>query len=124
MDVVVTKAILILSGLGIAVWDIYVARYNDIPNRFDTVSGIFRSFGRKYGALPFLLGVLVGHFWGPTMPRTVPATVAPFLLLIAAAFVVPAHNVLRSWFRLPSWFGLVWAGIGTIAGAIIWPQGF
>ena len=57
----ITTIIMIVTVIGLVGWDIYVAA---TPVGGDTISEIIRQSAKNHPMIPFVLGVLIGHwFW-------------------------------------------------------------
>jgi len=118
----ITIFLLLSTTVGLIAWALYAAT-NDVPNKHDTISHVVNQWGRRYWALPFLAGVLIGHFWVTGVPwRPVHPAVSAITLLSATATV--------TWlgFRLPVYRKRYWAAIalgltvaGITFGALAWP---
>ena len=58
----ITIGILLVTGVIFIVWDLYVAA-NPTPG--DTISEVILDFSRRHAMIPFVFGVLMGHFFWP-----------------------------------------------------------
>lgn len=87
------------------------------PESGDTISEVIRDWSARGFVLPYLGGVLVGHFW----VRIPGAESAPWVWLAPAALAAGlglAGIVITS---AVAWVGLLFAGI--LAGALFFPLG-
>lgn len=57
-----TIGILLFVTFGLIAWDIYVATNRE---KRDTISVVMLDTARKHPAIPFLLGVIMGHLFWP-----------------------------------------------------------
>jgi hypothetical protein len=116
---------IILGGVAafLIIWDIYAAFFNDIPNQFDTESGIMRRVGARFAGIPFAWGALGGHFWGPSIELPGDAWFWAVGLGGLAIGITGIHFLIRRTFlRPPQWFALVYLVAGIPAGAVLWAQ--
>jgi len=60
-----TIGILIAVTLLLIMWDVYVAFFNKVPNRQDTISGVVLGFAKRHPVIPFAIGVVCGHLLWP-----------------------------------------------------------
>lgn len=83
-----------------------------------TISERMAKHGQAVKAMPFLWGVLAGHFWGGDLvPHTLPlwASLPAVLALGGGAWF--AGRYINS-----GKLQLVWAALGAAAGTLLWPQ--
>lgn len=112
-----TKIIIGVVIVALIAWDVVVG-FNSMPN--DTISEIMRRAGRRVLAVPFFFGVLLGHFWGPSLHWNIG--------IFGSLGIVTTLAALISTFRLfldrdfPPWAALVAALAGVVAGMVAWPQ--
>ena len=94
-------------------WDIYPAL---TPEQGDTISEVMRDVGTTYYVLPYIIGVLAGHFWinkKDKSAKSIPALWVTTGLMLS--------RDLLQFMTFPG--GTPTAGaLGIIAGAIWWPQ--
>lgn len=118
----ITIGLLLGATVVLTAWAIYAAT-NKVPNRHDTISHVVNQYGRRYWAIPFAAGVLIGHFWITGVPwRPVHPVVTGFVLIPVTAavtllgFRLPVERK-RHWAAIA--LGLVTAGMAF--GCIAWP---
>lgn len=120
-EVAITKYSLIVGFIVYCCWDVYVALFNKIPNSKDTISGISYSSGRKFTAIPLMVGAILGHLWWP-MSYAVPQ---PWMLLLGI-LVLGSWSYLAYKFRERlwkfKWIPIVWLIVGIPHGHFFWPQ--
>jgi len=116
-DTQITVLILMTVSLLLIAWDIYVAFFNSINNRHDTISGIFR---KSRVSLPYGWGVLAGHFWIGHGNTTVTVTVIPAWLGIIALFDFLANKYIEH--NYTKYISLLYLIFGLMAGGLFWPQ--
>ena len=122
-DSTITVIIMVATAVVLIGWDIYVAFFNDIPNRFDTESGILRRVGARFAGIPLAWGALGGHFWGPSWDPPGIYWLWPLGLAALAALITLGHYGLRKTsLRPPAWFATVYLVVGVPLGALMWPQ--
>lgn len=118
----ITIFLLVSATAGLVAWAIYAAT-NDVPNRRDTISHVMNQWGKRYWAIPFAAGVLIGHFWVTGVPWRPVHPAITGLVLIPTSLVV-------TWlgFRLPVYRKRHWAAValgltvaGITFGALAWP---
>ncbi len=121
-DSIVTIVLMSVCFVALVAWDIYVAFFNNVPNRLDTESGIMRRLGARIVGVPMAWGALGGHFWGPSWDPPGPYwghTLALALIAVAASV---GHFFLRKGRTLPAWSALIYFVAGVPLGALLWPQ--
>lgn len=117
-----TIVVLILATVSLSAWAIYVAT-NDVPNKHDTISHIMSQWGKRFWALPFAAGILLGHFWITGVPwRGMHPAITGFVLapaLVGVAWLGYRFRgaVERYWPAIA--IALLLAGITF--GALAWP---
>jgi len=104
-------------------WDVYVAFFNRIPNRVDTISGIMLGWAQQIWTLPFAFGVLGGHLFWPALAGPVFGAVWSIPVLLALAILI---GVTGWWYRRKN-IGWVAQGpllviTGVLLGHWLWPQ--
>lgn len=107
---------LIIAFLG---YDVHLA-LDGVPG--NTWSEIARKFGTISTVLPFIWGILAGHFFHPDSLRSPFNPTSGFLLLLWVTLFVGLVGILcRSfWHSVPPWLPLV---PGFVAGWLLWPSG-
>jgi len=118
-----TILVMVVTCLWIIGWDIYVAFFNQVPNRQDTISGILLSWAERVWALPYAAGVLMGHLFCPALGGPVLGSVWSTLLLLLTGLLVA--GVGRKFRQLNigwTWQGPVLVCLGVFAGHFLWPQ--
>jgi hypothetical protein len=113
----ITIVLLLMVGLGLVVWDVFVAFCNDTPNEEDTISGILLNAAKRFAALPFAFGVLMGHLFVDQSWLRIPQPWAAAVLVAMAAGLALGYNHRPS--RYATWVCLL---AGIPAGAAFWPQ--
>jgi hypothetical protein len=76
----ITKILLVTTGVVWAVYDIIPFLSKE---RGDTISEVISKFGKKYITIPFMFGVLMGHFFW-----TSDADPKPLILVLVIALIV------------------------------------
>ena len=117
---------IIMMGVAVAlliVWDVYVAFFNRVSNRVDTISGITLGWSKKVWSLPFAFGVLGGHLFWPALGGPILGGVWSIPMLLAIALVISGMGW---WFgrQNKGWAfqGPVLVVLGVLAGHGLWPQ--
>lgn len=87
-----------------------------------TISRRFREYGYRMAALPYVWGLLAGHFWGSIDGLSWGSRWTLMALALSCLVVVYIHALLRLAFNLPNWFVLVYVLVGVPVGAFLWPQ--
>lgn len=113
---------LIMAGVvgALIVWDVIVAREHG-----DTESQIIKSYAWQYSIIPYVLGILIGH-WLFNHSADWSTDMWPYAL--ASAGAVLAWDLLRpvgpsvdkNWTRYPG----IWFAVGVPVGAFFWGQRF
>ena len=95
------------------VWDIYPAL---TPEQGDTISEVMRDYGHRFYILPYLIGVLAGHFWINKEDKSTRS--------IKALWVTTAAILSRDILQVLTFQGgtPITFFLGVIAGAVWWPQ--
>lgn len=108
-DVFIASVIATVVG-----FDIWLAASKRI-----TISERMKKFGAVAAALPFLWGVLSGHFWGGDLVgHTFPLYASlPSVLLLAGGVWITGRIV-----GFGRYLALGWSIVGAIAGTLLWPQ--
>lgn len=115
-DTLITQ-ILILSALAILIgWNVYVAFFNKIPNRKDTISGNVMAAALKLPSVGFALGVLLGHWLWPGkplfgQPLSVVVLAAIGVVLTVVGLFFPVRIV-----------PIAWGALGILGGHLFWPM--
>lgn len=123
MDSTITAILMAATAAILIGWDIYVAFFNDIPNEYDTESGILRRIGARFAGIPFAWGALGGHFWGPSWDPPGERWIwACGLGAMALALTGLHYLIRRTQLRPPTWFAVVYLVVGIPSGAVMWPQ--
>jgi len=106
----------------VIIYDVWVAFFNKTPNSKDTISGQTLTASQKTAALPFAMGVLMGHFTWPG--DAVIASPWNFLVLVhmAIAFIVYSKFMNKADFPLKWLPPVIYLQIGIPFGHWFWPQ--
>lgn len=125
MAEIITAALLIAGPIAAIGWDIYVAFFNDIPNRRDTITGKVYNWGRRLSTVPFGLGALAGHIFWPLPTEDMPPQPFAFMSLCAAGVIVGFVGVKRVHKVADEpWMPIVWHLIGIPFGHFLFPHNF
>jgi len=96
---------------------------NDVSNRFDTISGRMRIWGLTAPFVPFVWGILGGHFFGPKLLTTQlgMSHLAGIVLMVAAGWIVLIGGIIakHEGVSIAPWIMLI---PGILIGAICWAQ--
>jgi hypothetical protein len=115
-----TKIILIVVGVGLALYDV-IPFMN--PEKGDTISEVIAYYALRSLFLPMLFGVLAGHFF---VPRD-GADQKP-LVLVGIALALLAYDTIAAVYNVPfmqmsQTHPICPFLIGIPVGALLWPQG-
>jgi hypothetical protein len=118
----VTITMIITVTIVLIVWDIYVA-LNNIPNRQDTISGVLMEWSKRFIALPYISGIVVGHLFIPkSVELGVPKWAALSVLWTSViALAIVGLLIKRDVNRWP-WYAPVTLVCGLLMGHFFWPQ--
>jgi len=120
-----TGVLLASAALTLLFWDVFVA-YNDVAG--DTISEIVRDLSHAWWSLPFVFGVITGHFfWNrpkdEMLPRDEHIKVF-FTRVVGLSSLVIGRDLLNLAHPLPAfpYANLVFVIAGFFVGARWWPQ--
>ena len=102
----------------ISVFDV-IAAIMDTP----TISNRFRVYGKRLSFLPYMWGVLAGHFWGPHMePLVGNWWISIGALILFGALISGIHLMMSKEIEPPGWLPLAYVPLGIAPGICFWPQ--
>ncbi len=109
-----TATILLSTVVVLIAWDVFLA-----SKSATTESQMITNIAWHYSSIPFMMGVLIGH-WLFTHYMGTPASLWPYMA--ASVGAVLAWDLLRpndkSWVRYPG----IWFAVGVPVGAFFWGQ--
>lgn len=118
-----TIIIMVCSCAVLLTWDVYVAFFNKVSNRLDTISGITLGWSENIWVLPYAFGVLGGHLFWPALGGPLLGEVWSLPALLVTALLIAG---IGRWFRArhKGWTlqGPVLVALGVLAGHAFWPQ--
>jgi hypothetical protein len=109
----ISTALLVICFAVMTIWDIYPAL---TPQLGDTISEVVRDTSWNFYALPYVCGILMGHFFlnkEDRSSRNLPALWVTTGLLLSRDTLQIAS--------FPGGNGIA-LGLGIVAGAVWWPQ--
>lgn len=108
----ISISLLVVCFSAMTLWDIYPAL---TPETGDTISEVVRDGAAVYYLLPYVCGILMGHFFfNSDNEKNIPA----LWVTCAALAARDAFGVMTFTGGTPIFFAL-----GVLAGYIWWPQG-
>lgn len=117
----ITIMLLLIGGSIWAIWDIIVAFFNKVA--YDTISEIYFGTAFEHPALPFSMGVIMGHLNLPRPEVLGGNPLAAGLSLIITAVIMLAVSITAAKMghpiRLAPIFPFV---VGFVIGHFLWPQ--
>jgi len=113
----ITKALLLITAITWIVWD-FVPFFDPTPG--DTISEVICYYALRCITLPFVFGVLVGHFFMPVSENAeqYPKSLITLLVLTIGIDILIYKINMIGVFHYP----IIWVLTGIGVGAALWQQ--
>jgi len=110
----ITIAVIIMATTILVGWDIVVA-LNDVKH--DTISRVLQAWAFEFPVIPFLWGILGGHWFWPRKTALIGPEYSFVFVMVVVLIVLLLSPIIKNVLPMP-----IWCVLGFVIGHYFWPM--